>query len=49
MRWMWVWFPGCMAPNGEDGTIQGLFKLMHGAVRGLRVLGARGRQWTTGE
>jgi D-alanine-D-alanine ligase len=35
-----VWFPIIHGPNGEDGTIQGLFKLMQVPFIGSEVLGS---------
>ena len=35
-----VWFPVLHGPNGEDGTIQGLFTLMHQPFVGSGVLGS---------
>ena len=35
-----VWFPVLHGPNGEDGTIQGLFKLMQVPFVGSGVLGS---------
>jgi D-alanine-D-alanine ligase len=35
-----VWFPVLHGPNGEDGTIQGLFSLMQVAYVGSGVLGS---------
>ncbi|HBE21089.1 MAG TPA: D-alanine--D-alanine ligase [Cyanobacteria bacterium UBA11149] len=35
-----VWFPILHGPNGEDGTIQGLLKLMQAPVVGSGVLGS---------
>jgi len=37
---MQVWFPVLHGPNGEDGTIQGLFSLMQVAYVGSGVLGS---------
>ncbi|HRD41889.1 MAG TPA: D-alanine--D-alanine ligase family protein [Prochlorococcaceae cyanobacterium AMR_MDS_5431] len=35
-----VWFPALHGPNGEDGTIQGLFTLMRKRFIGANVLGS---------
>ncbi len=35
-----IWFPVLHGPNGEDGTIQGLFKLMNKPFVGSGVLGS---------
>ncbi|NJP10977.1 MAG: D-alanine--D-alanine ligase [Leptolyngbyaceae cyanobacterium RU_5_1] len=35
-----VWFPVLHGPNGEDGTVQGLFKLMQAPFVGSEVLGS---------
>ena len=35
-----VWYPVLHGPNGEDGTIQGLFELMHQPYVGAGVLGS---------
>jgi D-alanine-D-alanine ligase len=35
-----VWFPILHGPNGEDGTVQGLLKLMQGPFVGSGVLGS---------